>query len=432
MRTAGLKKIARQLIGNLGALTAIITLASSCKSKVSITLHPSVSSRSEECVELEPSNVQKGMSYLTCTGETHVGTGLIADADLLRSEHIKAGVSIAGIEGTLTSTTDLPSCSSGKTSNCLASASFPAIDPSALSPGDLRAGVSIAGVTGSYPSAEYQLDLGSATALQAGQLCQGFSGLDASGNAIEGRKPCITPAPLVLLEFSNSLAYQGIFSNSAVNNGTTFVADANGNTNSAVQFTAAGEDHFRYDIDDLNYDQCQILRDVIDLDHSVSFSAQLATDGDAVYLFDLGGGHAFSVWHGYSLKLYVSGNNFTLAIYRNTGGGADGADTPDLELQGSAYDDQWHHFTLTYDVSSFTYALHQDDASGVALDSDNTGAHLDIGFNSLIDCDLTIGIKPGYDDPDEVSEGKLDQLMLHEGLLTGPQVKALHAASLIL
>jgi hypothetical protein len=134
---------------------------------------------------LEPSKVLAGVEYACVDGKKLKGTlvsGTAHDSvvlcsqdnekDCLTSEafpsfpkterekiipsRLQAGISVAGITGTLTSSGPADCAVDGAT-NCVATVGFPAVNLSLLGSSVLKKNVTVAGVTGDYPSSTYPL-----------------------------------------------------------------------------------------------------------------------------------------------------------------------------------------------------------------------------------------------------------------------------------
>jgi len=132
-----------------------------------------------------PEKVLAGVDYFCPDGTRHKGvylsgsmadckadgdTGCIAtsrfratDVELAVPGVIKAGITLAGVAGTLTSQGPGECAKDGEV-GCASTALFPAVEKHRLAPGVLKSGVSLAGVKGEYPSASFPLAGASSTA----------------------------------------------------------------------------------------------------------------------------------------------------------------------------------------------------------------------------------------------------------------------------
>jgi hypothetical protein len=72
------------------------------------------------------------------------------DISTIRAGQIRAGITIAGVQGTLQGAPVV--CSKDGETGCLVAFSLQALDTSLIAPGHIRRGVSIAGISGTYPS----------------------------------------------------------------------------------------------------------------------------------------------------------------------------------------------------------------------------------------------------------------------------------------
>lgn len=98
-----------------------------------------------------------GFEFWTSAGVRQTANG---DADLVAA-NIRQGTTIYGVSGNIADTP--ANCTGGNGTDCVATATYPAVDKSTITPGVLKRGVTRMGVTGNYPSATYPLATSTAT-----------------------------------------------------------------------------------------------------------------------------------------------------------------------------------------------------------------------------------------------------------------------------
>lgn len=139
--------------------------------------------------DLTATNFDSSMSdttsfeFWTSAGVHQTASG---DADLIQA-NIRQGTTIYGVAGNIA---DTPAdCSGGNATNCVATATYPAVDKSTITPAVLKRGVARMGVTGDYPSATYPLhgntataDLNTATFVAKVRSADSFEFFDSAGN----------------------------------------------------------------------------------------------------------------------------------------------------------------------------------------------------------------------------------------------------------
>lgn len=97
------------------------------------------------------SEVCAGKKYYNANGEVKVGTKLCptaAEMANITPANLKSGVVVMGVTGTMVASP--ATCASDGESNCVASASYPAVNKAAVNPAQILSGASVAGVSGTY------------------------------------------------------------------------------------------------------------------------------------------------------------------------------------------------------------------------------------------------------------------------------------------
>ena len=130
--------------------------------------------------------------HSSCTGNSQTGcvaTSTFKSADLsnLTASNVRSGVSLAGVSGSLAVEAHADCTANGQT-GCVSNSTYRATDTSNLLSANIKSGVTIAGVTGIYPSASAPLasatatpDLDSATFMAKIKSDSSFEYFDSTG-----------------------------------------------------------------------------------------------------------------------------------------------------------------------------------------------------------------------------------------------------------